>query len=373
MNKNRKNFNIYVFLSTFARNLIELFIPIILYKFGYSLKEVIFYYLLVNVFSLVISTICLKKLEKMNYKIFSFVGILAFLIMQILLNTITYSVWYLVLLGFLFALYRRGYWISRRFYNLFVISNKNVSMSYTIICIINQLGVVFASYRGALLLDFVSITALTVISITLFIISIIPLYFIDVKNEYKKDNIKYKDMLKDIGFKRLYLFGTYELLNVIKFLFPLYLTIYVKDTYQTVGFFSLFTNLATLIFAYMYGKKINNNRNFLNLSILLVVIIYMVKANTVSYLLILVSFLEGLFTKMHELSINKNYYELSKKYDFGKYNFVYENTQNLTRSLVVLLLLFVGNIKVMIYINLIFILLGVFINDMLETKNKTVH
>ena len=373
MNKNRKNFNIYVFLSTFARNLIELFIPIILYKFGYSLKEVIFYYLLVNVFSLVISTICLKKLEKMNYKIFSFVGILAFLIMQILLNTITYSVWYLVLLGFLFALYRRGYWISRRFYNLFVISNKNVAISYTNICIINKLGVVFASYIGALLLDVVSITALTVISITLFIISIIPLYFIDVKNEYKKDNIKYKDMLKDIGFKRLYLFGTYELLNVIKFLFPLYLTIYVKDTYQTVGFFSLFTNLATLIFAYMYGKKINNNRNFLNLSILLVVIIYMVKANTVSYLLILVSFLEGLFTKMHELSINKNYYELSKKYDFGKYNFVYENTQNLTRSLVVLLLLFVGNIKVMIYINLIFILLGVFINDMLETKNKTVH
>ena len=39
MNKNRKNFNIYVFLSTFARNLIELLIPIILYKFGYSLKE----------------------------------------------------------------------------------------------------------------------------------------------------------------------------------------------------------------------------------------------------------------------------------------------------------------------------------------------
>ena len=204
MNKNRKNFNIYVFLSTFARNLIELFIPIILYKFGYSLKEVIFYYLLVNVFSLIISCICLKRLQKMNYKIFSFVGILAFLIMQILLNTISYSILYLVLLGFLFALYRRGYWISRRFYNLFVISDKNVSISYTIICIINQLGVVFASYIGALLLDFVSITVLTIISIALFIISIIPLYFIDVKNEHTEDNIKYKDMLKDIGFKRLY-------------------------------------------------------------------------------------------------------------------------------------------------------------------------
>ena len=373
MNKNRKNFNIYVFLSTFARNLIEIFIPIILYKFGYTLKEVIFYYLCVNAFSLIISCCCLKKLDKMNYKVFSFVGIICFLIMQILLNKIVYSVWYLAILGFLFALYRRGYWISRRFYNLFVISEKNVSMSYTIICIINQLGVVLSSYIGALLLDFVSIKALTIISISLFIISIIPLYFIDVKNENKKDNIKFKDMIKDIGLKRLYLFGTYELLNVVKFLFPLYLTIYVKDTYQTVGFFNLFTNLATLIFAYMYGKKINNNKNFLNLSIILVVIIYFIKANTVSILMILVAFLEGLFTKMHELSINKEYYVLSKKYEFKKYNFVYENTQNVTRTIVVFIMMFLNNIKIMIYINLMFILIGVFVNDMLQTQNKTVH
>ena len=44
MDGNQKKFNIYVFLSTFARNLVELFIPIILYKFGYSVEEVLFYF-----------------------------------------------------------------------------------------------------------------------------------------------------------------------------------------------------------------------------------------------------------------------------------------------------------------------------------------
>ena len=42
---NQNKFNVYVFLSTFARNLIEVFIPLILFKFGYSLKETLFYYL----------------------------------------------------------------------------------------------------------------------------------------------------------------------------------------------------------------------------------------------------------------------------------------------------------------------------------------
>ena len=48
MDSNQKKFNIYVFLSTFARSLIEVFIPLILFKFGYSLKEVVLYFFMYN-------------------------------------------------------------------------------------------------------------------------------------------------------------------------------------------------------------------------------------------------------------------------------------------------------------------------------------
>ena len=55
MNLKQKKFSIYVFLSTLARSLIEVYIPIILYKYGYSLKEVILYYLIVNLVSLLLT------------------------------------------------------------------------------------------------------------------------------------------------------------------------------------------------------------------------------------------------------------------------------------------------------------------------------
>ena len=42
MEKNKSLLNKYVFLSTFARTLIELFIGTILFKAGFSIKEVIF-------------------------------------------------------------------------------------------------------------------------------------------------------------------------------------------------------------------------------------------------------------------------------------------------------------------------------------------
>lgn len=365
---NKNKFNIYVFLSTFARNLIEVFIPIILYKFGYNLKEVIFYYLLVNMFSLLFTYKCSKMLNKINYKTFSFVGIFAFAIMQILLNKFCYSIWYIIILAFLFALYRRGYWISRRFYNLNIISEKNISISYTIISIINQLGVIFAAYIGAILLDFVGLTSLTIISITLFCISIIPLYFIDIKTNKNNSSLELTKTIEKIGIRKLYLFGAFELLNVIKFLFPLYLVIYVKNTYQTVGLLSLITSLATMAFAYLYGKKINTNRNYLNLSILLVVITYFLKANTTSYLLILVSFLEGIFFKIYEISINKEFYVLSKEFEYQNYNMAYELSQNLFRTIVVFILLFLSNVQLMIYVTLIFIIIGVLVNASIESE-----
>lgn len=371
MNKNIKKFDLYVFLSTFARNLIEVFIPLILYKNGYSLKEVIVYYLFVNLFSLILSYPCLMFAKRFNYRILSFIGIVAFSFMQIMLNNINYSMVYILSIAFVFALYRRCYWFSRRYYNLNVIGKKDISVSYTIICIINQLGVIISAYVGSILLDFINIKTVTVTSISLFVISIIPLFSVELKENKEHKEINLIKTMKNISFGNLYLFGSYELLNVIKFLFPLYLAIYVKDTYQTVGILNLITNLATLIFAYMYGKKINNNKNFLGLSIVLVVLIYIFKANTTTYWLILISFLEGVFTKMYEISINKEFYKLSKKFDYESYNLAYEFTQNFSRTIVTLLILLItNNLKVMIYIILLFMAIGIAIDFNCLDKKK---
>ena len=77
--------------------------------------------------------------NKFNNKILSIVGITSFIALQVALNYMVKSIPYLVLIAVLFAFYRRGYWISRRYYNLEVIKDKNIATSYSIIMILNYL------------------------------------------------------------------------------------------------------------------------------------------------------------------------------------------------------------------------------------------
>ena len=363
MNTNQKKFGIYVFLSTFSRNLIEVFIPVILYKFGYDLKEVVFSYLIANVFSLLISYPCVAFSKRFNNKILSIIGIFAFLVLQILLNYMVHSITYLLILAVCYAIYRRGYWISRRYYNLKVVKKDKISSTYSIISIINQVGVIISAYCGSLILDFVSLKVLTIIAIILFLISVIPLYKLKFKHENSDVKLEPIKNMKKIPKSNLYLFGSYELINVLKFLFPLYLYIYVKDTYQTIGILNLITNVALILFTYLYGKKLDKTpKNFLTFSILFTVIIYIFKASTINYVLLIISFLEGIATKMYELSISKEFYTLSKKFEYSNYNLIYEIIQNSFRSGIVLVMIIFGiNLKIMIYITLFFILIGAFL------------
>ena len=362
MDSNQKKFSLYVFLSTFARNLIEVFIPIILYKYGYSLKEVILYYLFVNLFSLILSYPCFYLSNKYNNKILSIIGIISFVILQLLLNNLQNNIIYLLFISLAFATYRRGYWISRRYYNLKIIKKDNISKTYSLISIINEIGLIFSSYIGSLFLDFISIDALTIISIVLFLISTIPLYLLKFEHKETDSKLELIKTIKQIPKNNIYLFGSYELLNVVKFLFPLYLFIYVKNNYQTVGIFNFFANLSTIIFAYIYGKKINNEKNYLSLSILFIIIVYILKLNFSTSILIIIAFLEGIVLKMYELSIQKEFYSLSKKFEYQNYNLVYELTQNIFRTLTVLILyLFFNDLKTMITFVLIIILSSIFI------------
>lgn len=374
MDYNQKKFGIYVFLSTFSRNLIEVFIPVILYKYGYNIKEILFYFLMANVISLLLSYPFVNLSIKYNNKILSIIGIIAFSVLQILLNFMTHNIWYLLSIAILFAIYRRGYWISRRYYNLKVIKKEHISTTYSIISIINQIGVVISAYMGSILLDYVSLNAITIIAIILFLLSIVPLYLLKFKHEKTNIKLEFMKNLKQIPRSDIYLFGTYELMNVVKFLIPLYLFIYVKNTYQTIGVVNLITNLSLMIFTYFFAKKLDvSKKNFLAVSIILTVVVYILKINFLGYTMLIISFIEGFVIKMYELAISKEFYTLSKKFEYNNYNLIYEIIQNSFRSFTLLIfLLFNFELKTMIYITLVFILFGVFLTfKQVDSEYKT--
>ena len=375
LKKNESKFKIYVFLSTFARNLIEVFIPIILYKSGFSLSQVILFFLLVHVFSILWDYPCVLVSKKYSNKVLSLIGMFSFFFLQFVLCFISINIWYLILVALLFSLYRQAYWMARRFYNFKILRGKELSKKYSIICIINQLGIVFSTYLGSLILDYVSVNILTIISIIIFLVSIIILFLLNFNHEKNNEKIQLFKTLKTIPKSNMVHFGIYELLNVVKFLFALYIFIYIKDNYQTIGIINIVTNVSIMLFSYFYGKYIDKNKNLLQLSILLVVLTFIFKANTTNYFIIIISFIEGMTTKMYEISLNSCLYNLSKKYEYYNYNFAYEIVLNSFRT-VVMFILFISkfDLRSMIYITLLIIIIGVFIDfkDVSIEKYKVV-
>ena len=361
---NKKLFNMYVFLTTFSRNLIEVFIGTILYKLGFSIREVIFYYVMVNAFSLIIAIPITHISKKYSNKLLSVIGVLAFLCLQISLNCINTHLYCLFIVSFFFALYRRAYWISRRYYTMQIMDDKkNIATRYSIISIINQLGVIVSAYVGALLLQFVSIKIITIISFILLGISLIILYKLDFTHERNNIKINLLETFKCTPKSSILNIACYEMQNVVKFLFPLFIILYVKNTYTTIGIVNLIANIASLIFTYVYGKVINSKKNYLALSIFLFVLIKCLEINSFGIFLLVLSFLEGFAARMYEQSFHKEHFKLSKNFEYQNYNYLYEIVQDVSRFLMMLLLfLFVKDIRIMLYIIFIFMSLGILFN-----------
>ena len=365
MVENQKKFNIYVFISTFARSLIETFIPLLLFKFGYSLKEVVLYFLIYNFIELIISYPLVYIATKKGNKILAIFGFIGFVLTQIMLNRMYMGLSYLIIIGTLYAIYRAGYWLSRRYFNLKVIHKNNISSTYSVVTIVNQLALVFAGYIGSLFLDFIGTEILTLIAIILYVVSIVPLFLFKFEHDETNTDVKINlfQTLKDVSFNNLYIFGSYEILNVIKFFFTLYLYIYVKNTYQTVGLFNLVTNLSVVLFAFYYGKMTDGKKNYLKLSIILTCLVYVIKANAVSVLLIFISLIEGIAIKMYEISMNKEMYSLSKKFEYNNYNLMYEIVCKIFRFIILAIsYIFIDDLKMMIYLSILVILIGIFVN-----------
>ena len=371
MEKNRKMFNRYVFLSTFARNLIELFIGTILFKAGFDLNNIIFYFLFVNIFSFILAFPCIYIAKRHSNKILTVIGIIAFILVQIVLNYVKIKIWYLILLAFLYALYRRAYWMSRRYYTFQVIDKNNTSKDYSWVSILNQLALLFSSYVGSLLLEFVSIHVITYISIMLLLVGLYCVYKMDFEYEINKTKIDLVETIRVTHISSIISIGCYELQNVITFLLPLYIVIYVKNTYTAVGIINLLAQLATIVCVYAYGLLINKDKNYLKLSIIFLLIFKVLQINTYGIVLFIITFISGLATKMYEQSFNKELLILSKNYEFHNFNLLYECTQNIFRVITVaILLFFVNDVKVMLYIVLLIIAIPLLIKFNTDVKTK---
>ena len=367
MKDNRVKFNIFSFISTFARSLIEIFISLYLYKNGFSIKSILLFYLLENLFAIFLSYIFVRIGEKYKYSIVMYIGIVSFIVLQIVLNNINNSIAYLFLISLLYSIYRRGYWVARRFYITNIIPQKDSSEKFSIILVVSQLSSIASGYFGAILLDSFNIFSLTIISSILLFISVIPLINIKYKSTNTKiellENIKKYD-------KRNYLaFSLYELNNLLTFIFPIYIAIYIKNTYVMAGSLNAISNVAILIFILVYGKIIKK-KNYFVLSSILFIIMCALKLFLYNYLILVIYFFEGIIKTMQNQSVNKIYFENRNGMDLTHYNLIYQLLEAVIRVIAVIPLLFINDINIMIIIVLVIMGIELIIYSFIKKGNK---
>lgn len=361
--KNKKYFDLYIFFSAFSRNLIEVFIGTILLKSGFVFKEVIYFFFLFNLFSLLLSVPFTFIAKKYSNRILALISAIFFGILQLVLANLKPIRGYLYLIAIIYAIYRRSYWMSRRFFVLEMTPNKDISKNYSIVSILNQIGIIAATYLGAFILDFVSVKILTIAAIILSFIGTFFLWKLKLPNNKKENKIEIINTIKKTPRLFIIRLGCYETISVISFLMPLYIFMYVKNTYSMIGFVNILVCLPTLVFTYLYGKVINDKKNYLKLSVFFIVMINILKVNTMGIFLFIVSFIEGFIKKMYEQSFYKEYLIMSKKYDYHNYNMMFEIFQNIFKMILsFILLVFINDLKVMIYITLFVVSLPLLFN-----------
>ena len=343
---NRVRFNIFLFISVFARALIEVFISLFLFKNGFSIDLILQFYLLENMFAFFISYFFVKIGERFNYSIVMCIGVISFVALQFALNNLVHDFLFIILIAFLYSLYRRGYWVARRYYVTEVTPKRDSSGPFSIMMVVSEVASVLSGLLGASLLDNFDVFTLTMISSVLLFISVIPL--LGIENKTKKGiKIELIKNLKKYDKRNYLAFSLYEINNVLTFVFPIFIAVYIKDTYVMAGTINAVGNLAIIVFILIYGRIIKKRNHFVLSSILFVLICF-IKLLPLNYFILIACFVEGFIKKMQEQSVNKIYFENRNNMDLTHYNLIYQMLEALVRAIVAVPLLFMNDVRLMI-------------------------
>jgi hypothetical protein len=351
---NIKRYNIFIFLGTFSRNLIEVFIPIILYNKGISIQYIFFFLLINYSFSFLLNfpLAYISKIITFRWLIILSSISVAISYYYLFLFPITLPI--LVLITFTHVINAHTYWLSRHYYALKVLPHNSIGPQIGNIVIFSQAAIIPASYIGALLISNLNIEYVLTIVILMYLVTIIPLY----KIRTTRDDITLyngiEDIFKTIPRRSLYFFILAQFRFISKYLFPLYIFIYVRSTYEFIGIFNAMIGIASMVFVYIFARKMDKNKDdYLVLSGLISTIVWLLKLNVfLPIYMLIIGFIEGLVEKMYETSFNRNMYALGKQYNGISYSALVEGLQQLSRVLImIIVIVFIKDIRVFLYIS----------------------
>jgi predicted MFS family arabinose efflux permease len=359
---NLKKYNIFTFVTTFAKLLIEVFIPLILYNMNFTIKEIILFLIIKHALCTIFLPITKLVIKKKSTTFLMIISSILFTLSYIYLNFLTKNLFKLLIFTTLLSMYLTFYWVGRHTYALSIIEDKKATDNVSLYTIFTILGGLFSTYIGSILIEKTSYLFLSIIVLFLMLISIIPLT--KIKSKKETNEIKLITIITSFP-KRNYIFTFLDQLRfVLVTIFPLYIYLNINKSYKYIGIINIVSGLGSIIYIYILKKLMDKNkRDYLSSSLLYLSITYTLKLLTKNNIIFLIIvFFEGIFRSVVDLITLRNTYVYSKNYTRLNYTIFTEGINNIGR-VIILTLFYITNISLekIILICILGILINIFI------------
>lgn len=359
---NLKKYNIFTFVTTFAKLLIEVFIPLILYNMNFTIKEIILFLIIKHALCTIFLPITKLVIKKTSTTFLMIISSILFTLSYIYLNFLTKNILKLLIFTTLLSMYLTFYWVGRHTYALSIIEDKKATDNVSIYTIFTILGGLFSTYIGSILIEKTSYLFLSIIVLFLMLISIIPLT--KIKSKKETNEIKLITIITSFP-KRNYIFTFLDQLRfILVTIFPLYIYLNINKSYKYIGVINIISGLGSIIYIYILKKLMDKNKSdYLSSSLLYLAITYTLKLLTKNNIIFLIIvFFEGIFRSVVDLITLRNTYVYSKNYTRLNYTIFTEGINNIGR-VIILTLFYITNISLekIILICILGILINIFI------------
>lgn len=357
-----KKYNIFIFITSFAKLLVEIFIPLILYNMSFTIKEIILFLILKYSFCLLFIPVGYFIGKKYSVSTLMILSSIIFSITYIYLSQINKNLTSLIIISILYSSYLMFYWLGRHTYGLSIIEDKKTTDNVSLYNIFTILGGLFSPFIGSYIIEKTSTLTLSTIVLVLMIISIIPLT--KIKKIKLNPNTQIKHIIKSFP-KTNYIFNTLDQLRYILYtVLPLWIYINIKSKYSYIGILNIITGLGSIIYIYLLSKKMDKNKkDYLSLSLLIMGIIYFLKITITSNLAyLIITLFEGITKSSLDTITLRNTYVYQKNYCITSYIIFTEIINNIARTLF-LIIFYIFNVplKTMLLICILGIFLNVFV------------
>lgn len=316
-----KLFELSVWLQVFSRSLIAVFIPIVLLQIGYSLEEVILYYLMFFVINIPLNFLARWLIKKIGARLVLIAGLVFLVAFFLTLYSLGPNNWpWLLLIAFFAAIYDALYWVANNF--LFIKSSKhdeNISKDISALQIVRRIARILAPAFGALVLIFFNHQVLILISVFVLSLSIIPLFYMkDVPDKPQRKQKTFREFFNSWDTYKDYLSnGCYGIHNAAEsIIWPIFIyTLF--DSIESVAALPIIISFTAMFFTFYAGRVQKQDRGkVMGLASFLLALIWILRIFVTNGAFLYISvFFVGLFTILVGIPLGSEICEKGEKKD----------------------------------------------------------